>query len=92
VSADLLFGRGPRCWSRYGAAPAPRPDLSSESVLDRWLAAEEVKRPPTKSAQQLALERVREAAPETTRLYEKYQPTYRDHQVVLRIKTNLLGR
>lgn len=93
MALDLVFGRTRRNFGRdlVGAVPLPTPDLSSKAILEQQIKADVAERPAKRPSDQLILERAREAAPETMKLYDKYRPTYKDHQVVLRMKTDLLG-
>ena len=93
MALDIVFGRTRRNFSRdiVGAAPLPTPDLSTKAMLERQIKSAPPERPAEKPADQLVLDRARETAPETMHLYDKYRPTYKDHKVVLRMKTDLLG-
>ena len=74
-----------------GALPKPTPDLSTNALLAQKIKSEPPSLPPQQSPDKLVLERIREEAPETMKLYDKYRPTYKDHKVMLRMKTDLLG-
>jgi hypothetical protein len=90
VGYDLLLGRRRRNWARgldqviFGEVPTARSSAPSSSSLLEWRLldadpAGEARFPTIK-------EKLRDVVPTATRLYEDYQPTYRDHQVVLKMK------
>jgi hypothetical protein len=94
MAHDLLFGRTSRNFSRdsVGATlPLPTPDLSTKAMLEQKIKSKAPELPPELPPDKLLLERLREAAPGTMKAYDKYRPTYKDHKVVLRMKTDLLG-
>ena len=93
MAHDLVFGHTRRNFSRdsVGAALLPTPDLSTKASLDRQIKYKYPELPAQPAADRLVFEKIRETAPETMRAYDKLQPTYKDHKVILRMKTDLLG-
>jgi hypothetical protein len=86
VSFDLVFGKLRRNWS-LGSVPVAKSEAPTrDQVLEQEIKAG----PPTghkkASPKEMVMSKLREASPEAMELYEKYRPTYKDHQVVLRAK------
>ena len=82
---DILLGKRRRNWARMGEKLMPTaPTPSSSLLLDRQLA--DAGLPPDDVNFLTATERLRNAAPGATKLYDKYRPTYEDHQVKLKLK------
>lgn len=87
---DLLLGQRRRNWARGwhvggDLLPTARsPEPTSSSLLERSLS--DVVSPDRSARLPTIKEKLREAVPTATRLYEDYRPTYRDHQVVLKMK------
>ncbi len=89
MAYDLVFGRTRRDFS-LGAVPVFSPKTTTDALLSERAKAKAPEPPPEKSLEEVIKDRAREASPEGMRLYDKYRPTYRDHQVLLRMKTDLL--
>lgn len=87
MSRDLLLGRTRRDWSIGGAVPTPTPGPTTrDEQVEELIMTKRPQRMETPSAQSLVLSKLREASPEAMALYDKYKPTYKDHQVVIRTK------
>jgi len=89
VSLDLLMGRLGRDWSA-GIDLSPRPEAPTPSEGLALAVRQPAPKKPGRSVERMIKDRVREASSTAMELYEEYRPTYRDKQVVLRMKTDFL--
>lgn len=88
MSRDLLLGRTRRNWAA-GLDVEPKPALDADSRLAALIVSPRPTKP-SRSAETLVKDALREQTPEVMALYDKYRPTYRNQQVILRMKTDLL--
>lgn len=86
MSYDLALGSLRRDWSIGLDEAIDRAASTREQELERYLRSGVPERRSESTVESRVREKVREAAPEAMRLYDKYRPTYGDHQVVLRMK------
>lgn len=88
MSRDLLLGSTRRNWAA-GIDLHTQPELDSSARLALAIASPKPTKP-SRSAETIVKDKLREETPGAMALYEQYRPTYRDKQVVLRMRTDLL--
>ena len=88
MSRDLLLGRTRRSWAA-GLDVEPKPALDADSRLAAIIMSPKPTRP-SRSAEAVVKDKLREQTPDALALYEKLRPTYRNQQVVVRMRTDFL--